>query len=74
MAMYKCGHPLLIKEWINSFNVDLFRNETAVCCSEIYNGSVVALFENIFIGKMEQNETILCLKSSFNIVFVEWKE
>ncbi len=39
------------------------KRNTAVCCSETNNSSAVALIANIFVSKIEQKQSVFCLKS-----------
>lgn len=73
MAMHICGHPLLIKTFINL--MPIYLEKKLLFVAQRYAMVLLWLLKKyIFIGKMEQNETILCLKCSCNIVFVEWNE
>ncbi len=61
---------------LDSFkNVDSFRNETPLRCSETHNSSAVALITTIFVSEIEQKQKVgLCLKSQsldFNFLFIE---
>ncbi len=50
------------------------KRNTAVCCSETHNSSAVALIATIFVGEIEQKQSIFCLKSkslNFNLLFIE---
>ncbi len=53
---------------LNSFKtMDSFSNKIPLCFSERYSSSAVALFVTLFICKIEQKQTILCLKHFINL-------